>query len=884
MRNIGVFAHVDAGKTTVTERMLALAGIVNEAGSVDSGNTVTDFLPAERERGITIQSAAISFDWKWHNKPVGIDGGIDDGDNGDVSDDELTIQLIDTPGHVDFSVEVNRSVAVLDGAVLVVDAVAGVQAQTETVWRAMTRPSLSSASSSSIGSDHAHEPLPCVAFVNKMDKEGCNFGYALSTLKHKLPGANPVAIQVPLFDIGNGNANGNGKKLGKNIVAVPASDLDMKTLSTGRFVGVIDLMEMRAIVWPEVGSEGVADVEACIPSMYNLLDTSNREGQDEDNDKDKDKGGMDKLTKVAIAARQDLVASLADVDEEMEEYFLMEEDPQNHELRAAIRRATLERSVLPVMTGAALRGKGVEPLLDALADFLPSPLQRKPPALMEQTEGDGSWNKGKANGKANGIKGDSEDNKDMTEQLKSQSQPNIKVGHPLHPSLVALAFKVVHMKNRGGSGDGRVVFARVYSGKISTRDTVKIISPAAPGEKPQKPRTERVGGMLELAGGRFDSLKDAESYSGEVCALVGLKSVSTGDTILLASDHNDKGKKGKKKKGKQKESEYEISSGNICLAGVGSPKPVLTVRVEPENAEQESKLQEALRLLVAEDPSLQVEETGSATLLSGLGELHIEVVVDRLQREYGIAVWIGKPSVAYRETVIDAIETNGLVNYDRTVGSNRMQARVHLHLYASKNQDESSGDCRILTDPVVTLGPKVREYLGFDDETSETQLAQKCEIAFALVSGCKGALKRGSLGGYELANVQCHVEEIDSESGIGGLKALPGTIRAASSTILTNVLNDNKMACSVLEPTMSVEISAPTDMVGTVLSDLTTRRGTVGEVIMGDDQALHSKALVRGKVPLAEILGYANNLRSITGGEGTFSAEYKGHSPSEEIF
>ena len=903
MRNIGVFAHVDAGKTTVTERMLALAGIVNEAGSVDSGNTVTDFLPAERERGITIQSAAISFDWKWHHKPVGIDDGIDI-DDGDVSDgdDELTIQLIDTPGHVDFSVEVNRSVAVLDGAVLVVDAVAGVQAQTETVWRAMTRPSLSSvsasasesASESSIGSDHAHEPLPCVAFVNKMDKEGCNFGYALSTLKHKLPGANPVAIQVPLFDISNGNAeanansNVNAKNLGNNIVAVPASDLDMKTLSTGRFVGVIDLMEMRAIVWPEVGSEGVADVEACIPSMYNLLDTSNREGQDEDDDKDKDKDkeGMDKLTKVAIAARQDLVASLADVDEEMEEYFLMEEDPQNHELRAAIRRATLERSVLPVMTGAALRGKGVEPLLDALADFLPSPLQRNPPALMEQTEGDGSWNKGKdnSNSKDNGIKGGSEGYKDMTEKLQSQSQPKIKVGHPLHPSLVALAFKVVHMKNRGGSGDGRVVFARVYSGKISTRDTVKIISPAAPGEKPQKPRTERVGGMLELAGGRFDSLKDAESYSGEVCALVGLKSVSTGDTILLASDHNDKGKKGKKKKGKQKESEYEISSGNICLAGVGSPKPVLTVRVEPENAEQESKLQEALRLLVAEDPSLQVEETGSATLLSGLGELHIEVVVDRLQREYGIAVWIGKPSVAYRETVIDAIETNGLVNYDRTVGSNRMQARVHLHLYASKNQDESSGDCRILTDPVVTLGPKVREYLGFDDEPSETQLAQKCEIAFALVSGCKGALKRGSLGGYELANVQCHIEEIDSESGIGGLKALPGAIRAASSTILTNVLNDNKMACSVLEPTMSVEISAPTDMVGTVLSDLTTRRGTVGEVIMGDDQAVHSKTLVRGKVPLAEILGYANNLRSITGGEGTFSAEYKGHSPSEEIF
>ena len=878
LRNVGVFAHVDAGKTTVTERMLALAGVVHHAGSVDSGNTVTDFLPAERERGITIQSAAISFDWKWHNSD-NTDGNANNNVTTNGYDQQVTIHLIDTPGHVDFSVEVNRSVAVLDGAVLVVDAVAGVQAQTETVWRAMTRPSLSLKNSNhetGRGRDahgHGHEPLPCLAFVNKMDKEGCNFGYAMSTLRYKLPGANPVAIQVPLFEVGKAPSDTDADAdtdttLARNIVAVPASDLTMSTLTNGKFVGVVDLLEMRAIIWPEVGSAGVSDVEECIPSLYNLL-IDNPESQ---------------VTKVALAARQDLVTSLADVDEIMEEFFLMEEDPSNRELRSALRRATLDRKILPVMTGAALRGKGVEPLLDAMADLLPSPLQRQPPALLDQEDlavsskksrGRGRDRSAKKNGKMLKDK-DSDGDSDTETDSDSQSEL-IKFGHPLHPSLLALAFKVVHMKNKGGSGDGRVVFARVYSGKISSRDTVRVISPVIPGEIPQKPRNERVGGMLELAGGRFDNLKDAVCYSGDVCALIGLKSVATGDTILLASN-DGKGSK-KNKKTSEMDSEFEISSGYECLAGVGAPKPVLTVRVEAENAEQESKLLEALTLLVAEDPSLLVEETGSATLLSGLGELHIEVVVDRLQREYGLAVWIGKPSVAYRETVLEVIETPGLVEYDRTVGSTRMQARVHLRLEPVDSPEaRASGDCMILSDPIVTLGPKVREFLGFDDEYDESELAQRCNIAKALISGCKGALKRGPMGSYEIANVRCHVEEIDADGGIASLKALPGAIRAASSTILTATLNANKGSCSVLEPTMRVEISAPSEMVGTVLSDLTTRRGTVGEVIMGDDNALHTKALIHGQVPLAEILGYANNLRSITGGEGAFSAEYKGHS------
>lgn len=833
LRNIGVFAHVDAGKTTVTERMLALAGIVQRAGSVDTGNTVTDYLPQERERGITIQSAAISFGWKWHNKPYN-----DENQN----EDEVIIHLIDTPGHVDFSVEVNRSVAVLDAAVLVVDAVAGVQAQTETVWRAITNPSINNHESrhAHAAINTSHEPLPCIAFVNKMDKVGCNFGFALSTLKNKLPGANPVAIQVPLFQVGN--ASESKGKLPSNIVAVPPSDLQMKTLSSGHFVGVIDLLEMRAIIWPDTASSQVSDVEECIPSVFPLVDMNTKEPLYQDS----------QVVVAAVRARHELIASLADVDESMEEYFLTENDPSNFELRTAIRNSTLSRKILPVMTGAALRGKCVEPLLDAMADFLPSPLDRKPPALIGQ----------------------------RGEISPKDIDTKIKFGHPLHPYLLALAFKVVHMKNRGGSGDGRVVFARVYSGKVSTRDSLVVTSPPLPGEKPKKPVTERVGGMLELMGGSFNNLKDAVCYSGDVCALVGLKNVTTGDTIMLANNHDFGKSKKEKRKDNQNDVDYEIPRGAICLAGVGSPNPVLTVRLEAESSEQQSKLTDVLNLLAVEDPSLKVEETDSTTLVSGLGELHIEVLVDRIRREHGLEVWIGKPSVAYREGLQVEIETAGLVNYDRTVGSTRMQASIHLRLQPIEKDETIDGSYTIPIDPIVVLGPKVRAFLGFTESNiSEEQMSQTSDVANALISGCRGAMKRGPIGAYEMANIKCYVEEIDAEGGLAALNTLPGALRAASSTILANLLNENKSNCSTLEPIMSVEVSIPVDMVGTVLSDLTTRRGTVGDVIMGDSSEVHSKAMVHGSVPLSEILGYANSLRSITAGEGSFSAEYEGHAP-----
>jgi len=429
------------------------------------------------------------------------------------------------------------------------------------------------------------------------------------------------------------------------------------------------------------------------------------------------------------------------------------------------------------------------------------------------------------------------------------------------------------MKGRGG-GDGRVVFARVYSGKLQDREQLTVITPPAPGEIAEKPRVERVGGMLELAGGRFDNVEGGVVKSGDVCALVGLKTVITGDTLMLASETsaNQKQRKGKSNNGN--------GQNLVCLAGVASPKPVITVRLEAETSEEQSRLSEALKLMSIEDPSLLIEETDSTTLLSGLGELHIEVTLDRLYREYGLQVMVGPPSVAYRETVKSEIETpGGLVNYDRTIGGTRLQAAVHLVMRPNHSADycETNNACMLLNAPVVTVGPKAREFLGLNQELSEDELLVKSNLARALIQGCLGALKRGALKSAEMTNLICHIEDVDAEGGLAALKALPGALQAASAYAVAECMKENKTHCSVLEPTMSVEITLPNDMVGSVLSDLNSRRGTVGEVIVGED--MYSKSLVRGDVPLVEILGYANSLRSLTGGEGSFTSEYKGHSP-----
>ena len=287
--------------------------------------------------------------------------------------------------------------------------------------------------------------------------------------------------------------------------------------------------------------------------------------------------------------------------------------------------------------------------------------------------------------------------------------------------------------------------------------------------------------------------------------------------------------------------------------------------------------------MTIEDPSLSVEETDSATLISGLGELHIEVTLDRLYREFGLEVVTGPPSVAYRETITETIETNGLVEYDRTIGGTRLQGAVDLMLVPNLCQESIDMDssCMLLSEPVVTVSSNVRDYLGLDPDMPEDELMFRSDVVKALVQGCRGALKRGPIKSYEMASVRCIINEIDAEGGLPVLKSLPGSIRAAAAHAVSHSLqngHENLGRCTVLEPTMSVEVTLPTDMVGSVLSDITGRRGAVGDVLINDEGSSHSKALIRGDVPLVEILGYANSLRSLTGGEGAFSAEYKGHS------
>lgn len=746
---------------------------------------------------------------------------------------------------------------------------AGVQAQTETVWRAMTRPSMNNHiiqddsspdrtlnEQQSAADQLNHEPLPCLALVNKMDKDGCHFGRAIQSLREKLPGANPIPTQVPLFRSGKSSSNTDeftqlriSDRLPSNIEAVSSNEMSINA-AIGEFIGIIDLIHMRAIIWPDGSSEGKGmDVENCAPTIVHLMKAEALEPIHEDC----------KITLEAQNSRFGLIEALAEVDAVTEEHYLNDQEPSNDDICAALRRATLAQKAVPVMAAAALKGKGLEPLLDSIADFLPSPLDREPPALHTLN--------------VHGLKEISEsvDTQPKTSGSSTERRlAKVTRGHPLHKSSLALAFKVVHMKGRG-SGDGRVVFARIYSGKLKDREQLQVITPPAPGEVTAKVRVERIGGMLELAGGHVDNVEGGEVESGEVCALVGLKTVVTGDTLMLASDTLSSQKQKKKDRNNQE--------GMVYLAGVASPKPVITVRLESETSQQEARLSEALKLMATEDPSLLVEETESTTLLSGLGELHIEVTLDRLYREYGLQVMVGPPSVTYRETVKTEIETpGGLIEYDRTIGATRLQGAVHLVIKPNHRRaaDQSDNSCIVLSDPVITVGSKAREFLGLNPDLSEEDLLGKSNLARALIQGCQGALKRGILQSAEMANVTCHIEDVDAEGGLSALNDLPGALQAATANAVSVCMKENAISCSMLEPSVSIEVIVPNDMVGAVLSDLNNRRGTVGDVVVG--AALQTKSLVRGDVPLVEILGYANSLRSLTAGEGAFTSEYRGHS------
>ncbi|WP_030761330.1 elongation factor G [Streptomyces griseus] len=656
VRNLGILAHVDAGKTTVTERILFLTGAVHKRGEVHDGTTVTDFDPQERERGITISSAAVTCAWADHR-----------------------LTLIDTPGHVDFSDEVERALRVLDGAVAVFDAVAGVEPQSETVWRQADR-----------------HGVPRIAFVNKMDRPGADLDAAVASIRSRL-GAAALPVQLPV-----------GREDG--------------------FRGVVDLVRMRAYVWDDGG----------------LAETGVPPG----------------LREEAVRRRRALEEAVAELHPGALEEFCATDALADGTLADALRALTLAGAAVVVLCGAAYRDRGVEPLLDAVVAYLPSPLDRPP-------VGGG--------------------------------------GRPADPSapLVALAFKV------NAAPTGRMTHVRVYAGTLRKGDTVLDTATG---------RTERISRVLRVQADRTDELPGAPA--GEIVAVVGPKAVRAGATLCPPD-------------------------APVVLEPPVTADPVVTVAVEARLGTDTGRLAAALARLAEEDPSLAVRtdpETGQ-TVLSGLGELHLEVAVERLRRDRGLEVAVGRPQVAYRETVLEGV--TGL---------------VHRHV----KQDGGAGQfAHVVLD--VEPSPDGEEFV-FSSTVTGGRVPQ--EYVRAVEAGCRDALGDGPLGGHPVTGVRVTLTDGATHPKDSSELAF----RTAGRSALREALRASAM--TLLEPVAEVTVTVPAESVGAVLGDLAARRGRVT-----DSRVRGGTSVVTATVPLAELFGYATRLRGRTQGRGTFTTRPAGHEP-----
>ncbi len=667
-RNIGIMAHIDAGKTTTTERILYYTGVNYKMGEVHEGSATMDWMPQEQERGITITSAATTCLW-----------------------DDHRINIIDTPGHVDFTVEVERSLRVLDGAIAVFDAVAGVEPQTETVWRQADK-----------------YGVPRICFVNKMDRIGANFARCVDMIQDRL-GATVAVVQLP--------------------IGVESS-----------FAGVIDLLEMNALVWDESSSRGESFSVVEIPAA---------------------------LQEEAARWRAILVDTVSTFDDRITEKFLNDEEITAADLRAALRRATISNLAVPVLCGAAFKNKGVQPMLDAVVDYLPSPLDVPP-------------TKGKD------LKGDRE-----LERAADDKAP-----------FSALAFKIMSDQHLG-----KLVFARVYSGMAAQGDSVLNST---------RDRKERIGRIVQMHANHREPHEVA--YAGDIIALVGLKNTTTGDTLC---DPNDP----------------------IVLESLDFPEPVIHVAVEPKTKADQDKLSRALQTLAEEDPTFQVhgdEETGQ-TVIGGMGELHLEVLVDRMLREFRVDANVGKPQVAYRETIsrsVDKVEHR----YVRQTGGRGQYGHVVLNL-----EPLGPGGSYEFVDK-ITGGVIPKEYIP------------------AVDAGIQDAMQSGVLAGYPVVDLRATLvygsyHDVDSSEM---------AFKIAASMCF-------KEACRragpvLLEPIMAVEVVTPEDYLGDVIGDLASRRGHVE----GMDQRANNQ-VVRAEVPLAEMFGYATDLRSRTQGRATYTMQFSSY-------
>ncbi|PWH13102.1 MAG: elongation factor G [Anaerolineae bacterium] len=664
VRNIGIIAHIDAGKTTTTERILFYTGKTHRLGSVDEGTTVTDWMEQERERGITIVSAAVTAEWN-----------------------ETQINIIDTPGHIDFTAEVQRSLRVLDGGVVIFDAVQGVEPQSETVWRQADR-----------------YGVPRICFVNKMDRVGASYERSIEMIRHRL-GANPIAVQLPIGEEAD-------------------------------FRGVVDLIEEVAIVWED--DLGKEPVRLAIP---------------------------EELQERVKAERERMVEQIAELDDDLTVQYLEGKEITSQELKAALRRAVISGKATAVFCGSSLRNKGVQPLLDGIVDYLPSPLDIPP------------------------VKGTHPRTGEVIERQARDDQP-----------LSALVFKIV-----ADPYMGRLAYLRVYSGKLVQASTVYNSA---------KEKRERIGRVLRMYADRREDID--ELCAGDIGAVLGLRDTFTGDTLCDASHP-------------------------ILLETITFPEPVISVAIEPKTAADQDKMADALRKLAEEDPTFRVrtdEETGQ-TIISGMGELHLEVLVDRMLREYRVQARVGKPQVSYRESISVPV-LGAEYRYVKQTGGRGLYGHVVLNLEPG---EPGSG-------------------VHFVNEIKGGVIP--AEFIPAVEKGVREAAESGVLAGYPVTDIVVTLvdgsyHEVDSNEM---------AFKMAASLAFKNGVQRGEPILQ--EPIMKVEVILPEEFLGEIIGQLNSRRGE----ILGMEPRPGNMHSVRAFVPLAEMFGYATDLRSATQGRGVFSMEF----------
>ena len=686
-RNIGIAAHIDAGKTTLTERILFYTGMIHRIGEVHDGATTTDHMEQERERGITITAAAVTCEWMQKK---------DEGVCKLFEEKKQRVNIIDTPGHVDFTAEVERSLRVLDGAIVVFCGVAGVQPQTETVWRQATKYN-----------------VPRIVFVNKMDRVGADFQHVVDEVREKL-GATPLRILIP----------------------IGAEDL---------LKGQIDVLNKKAVIFVDDDAHG---------STFKVQDLDEEQSV------------------LAEEAYAEILDALADVDEGLGEKFLLEEEISVRDLKRAMRRATIANKVVPIVGGSAFKNKGVQYLVDAVVDYLPSPLEI-PPA---------------------------------TGQLADDPESSVVAPTDDKGKFCSLAFKLWADKHVG-----KLVFFRVYSGTVSKGDIVY---------NPRTRKKERVGRLIQIQADKHEEIETC--YAGDIAAIVGIKNVTTGDTLCA-------------------------QKFDILLEPPNFPEPVIAMAVEPRTKIDQEKMSTGLGRLMEEDPTFVVhtdEDTGQ-TIIAGMGELHLEVIIDRLRREFSVEANVGKPQIAYRETITERADGEGLL---KKQSGGRGQ---YGHVVLDVNPNEKG--VGLTTKSLVVGGAIPKEFIN------------------AVMRGVEEAMTNGVVAGYPVVDIHVNVtdgssHEVDSNENafkMAAIFAMRDAFKKAKSILL--------------EPIMDVEITTPENYQGDIMGDLNRRRGQIQEI-----SNKGNVAIVKAKVPLAEMFGYSTDVRTMSSGRASYSMEPSSFEPTPQ--